>query len=52
MSEYCKHVYEDLPTPCPECGGETHQTDWKLIANQHREWISSGKAVLQGWWSI
>lgn len=51
--EHCEHVYRDMRTnPCPKCGGDTHKTDWELVHEQHREWISSGKAVSQGWWSI
>jgi len=49
----CHHVYEytgkDL---CPSCGKPTHEINWDLTHEQHRDWISSGKATLQGWWSI
>ena len=51
--EFCNHVYritgKDI---CPECGKDTHETDWALVARQREEWIVSGKAVAQGWWSI
>lgn len=30
----------------------SHQTDWKAIAKAHKEWIESGNAKTQGWWSI
>lgn len=53
MTEYCEHVYKNMnANPCPKCGKETHETDWKLVAEQHKEWIASGKAVYGGWWSI
>ena len=49
----CEHVYKDIGQPvCPKCGKDTHETDWKLLADQHRDWIANGKAVPQGWWSI
>jgi hypothetical protein len=37
---------------CPLCGRDTHEVDWKLAAEQHKEWIASGKARYDGWWSI
>lgn len=53
MTEYCEHVYKNMnANPCPKCGGETHEIDWKYAAQLHKEWIASGKAVAQGWWSI
>lgn len=30
----------------------SHETDWKAIAKAHKEWIDSGQAKPQGWWSI
>lgn len=51
--EICEHVYKIMnQNPCPKCGGETHETDWVYQNKLHREWIESGKATLQGWWSI
>ena len=51
--KYCEHVYKYMnENPCPKCGGDTHETDWKHQAELHKEWIASGKAELQGWWSI
>lgn len=50
---YCKHVYKNVGVDiCPDCNKPTHEIDWKLLAEQHREWIDSGKATPQGWWSI
>jgi len=50
---YCKHVYQEVKeNPCEFCGKETHSTNWEFQHQLHREWISSGKASLQGWWSI
>lgn len=50
---YCKHVYEEMDSSiCPLCGMPTHKMDWKKQWQLHEEWIASGKATLQGWWSI
>jgi hypothetical protein len=50
---YCRHVYEYTGKDiCPDCGGYTHEIDWKAQWQLHVEWIASGKAELQGWWSI
>lgn len=50
---YCEHVYKDMGTDiCQLCGKDTHRTDWKQQHDLHKEWIASGKAVAQGWWSI
>lgn len=50
---YCSHVYEETETDiCEKCGGNTHKTDWAFQHKLHKEWIESGKATLQGWWSI
>lgn len=49
----CEHVYKIMGVPiCPICNNPTRETDWELIHKQHKEWIASGKAVAQGWWSI
>lgn len=51
--EYCEHVYKDMgENPCPKCGKPTHEVDWKLLAEQHKQWIADGKAQYGGWWSI
>lgn len=53
LEQHCKHVYEYVHADiCPLCGKFTHETDWDLLHEQHREWIASGKSVSQGWWSI
>lgn len=52
-TDKCKHIYEDIGQEiCPDCGRYTHETDWQYQHQLHREWISSGKAVFGGWWSI
>lgn len=49
----CEHVYKDMRAPiCPICNKPTHETDWAYQHQLHKEWIASGKAVAQGWWSI
>jgi hypothetical protein len=49
----CHHVYEYTGKDiCPSCRKFTHEIDWDFTNEQHREWIASGKATLQGWWSI
>ena len=50
---FCKHVYEDVGAEiCPICGKCAHTTNWQEQWKLHKEWIASGKAVAQGWWSI
>jgi hypothetical protein len=50
---YCEHVYKEMDTDlCPLCSMPTHRIDWKEVARLHKEWIDSGKATPQGWWSI
>ena len=50
---YCDHVYVEMKSAtCDICGGDTHKTDWEEQHRLHKEWIASGKAVAQGWWSI
>lgn len=49
----CIHVYKDVSQEiCPDCGKFTHETNWTYQHELHREWIASGKANSQGWWSI
>lgn len=49
----CNHIYEDIGMSiCPNCGRDTHETDWLFQHQLHREWIASGKAQSQGWTSI
>ena len=51
--EHCVHVYRDVrKNPCPHCGAETREIDWSIQHALHKEWVASGKAVSQGWWSI
>lgn len=49
----CEHIYRHMGmNECPLCGKPTHETNWTEVHEQHREWIASGKATTQGWWSI
>lgn len=49
----CEHVYRNMGADtCPLCGKPTHETNWKEQWQLHEEWIASGKATAQGWWSI
>jgi hypothetical protein len=49
----CRHIYEDIgEIICPDCGRDTHETDWAFQHALHADWITSGKASKQGWWSI
>ena len=51
--EHCEHVYRNVgQNPCPKCGKETHETNWKAQHELHKEWIASGNAKYEGWWSI
>mgnify|MGYP003342910051 FL=1 len=50
---FCRHVYENIGFDiCPDCNEPTHETKWEEQHELHKEWISSGKAVYGGWWSI
>lgn len=62
-TKYCRHVYEVVGAPiCPDCGKDTHETDFKLTAQLHKQWWADGKAdwsicpdcggTIRGWWSI
>jgi len=49
----CDHVYKDVGSDtCPHCDSNTHRINWEEQHALHREWVASGKAVAQGWWSI
>ena len=49
----CEHVYKDIGEDlCPKCGKDTHRINWKEQQRLHEDWIASGKATTQGWWSI
>lgn len=50
---YCEHVYKEVSiNPCPICQKDSHTVNWEEQHKLHKEWIASGKAVAQGWWSI
>ena len=50
---HCQHIYQEINFQiCPDCGRETHKTDWSYQHELHKDWIASGKAELQGWTSI
>ncbi len=49
----CRHVYEYVSQSiCPYCGKDTHEINWQYQWELHKDWIASGKTILQGWWSI
>jgi rRNA maturation endonuclease Nob1 len=59
----CRHIYEIVNQDiCPDCGRYTHETNFKEIADLHKQWIADGKAdwsickecggTIRGWWSI
>ena len=49
----CEHVYKEMKQDiCPNCGRDTHKTNWQFQHELHRDWIASGKAQSQGWTSI
>ena len=53
--KYCEHVYRTIiANPCPICGGDTHETDWALIAKQRREHRDQYGLfyTVKEWWSI
>lgn len=63
MTEYCEHVYKTIGADiCPKCGGYTHETDFKLISDLHKQHIADGKnapyvcndcgGTIRGWWDI
>lgn len=49
----CIHIYQYVNAEiCPHCGRDTHETHWEEQHMLHKDWIASGKATQQGWWSI
>ena len=58
----CRHIYQRVAAEiCPDCGRDTHETDFAIQGELHRKWIEDGKAdwnicplggTLRGWWSI
>lgn len=53
LYKHCAHVYKIMGADiCPLCNKPTHETNWEEQHKLHKEWIASGKATSQGWWSI
>ena len=61
--EHCEHVYRNMnQNPCPLCGGDTHETDFKLTNDLHTQHLAEGKdapykcddcgGTIRGWWDI
>lgn len=61
--EHCEHVYRNIgQNPCPICQGDTHETDFKLQSELHKQHILDGKdkpykcpdcgGTIRGWWDI
>jgi hypothetical protein len=58
----CRHIYEIIKAEiCPDCGRDTHETDFLEQTRLHEKWIEEGNAdwskcpqggTLRGWWSI
>ena len=58
----CRHVYQVIGKAiCPDCGGDTHESDFALQRRLHDEWIKNGKdqankcplgGTIRGWWDI
>ena len=59
----CRHVYVNVGSDvCPDCGGYTHETDFKLRNELHKKHIADGKdqpykcpdcgGTIRGWWDI
>jgi hypothetical protein len=40
--------------PCPKCGRDTHETDWKLENKRRKKWLKDNPNAWKevGWWSI
>ena len=61
--EHCQHVYRNMnANPCPLCGGDTHETDFKSTNDLHKQHLAEGKdapykcddcgGTIRGWWDI
>ena len=53
--EHCEHVYRNMgQNPCPKCGGETHEPNWKELNKTYRQWLKDNPDAWKsvGWWSI
>jgi hypothetical protein len=58
----CPHIFETIGVAiCPDCGRDTHETDFEFQIELHKQWIRDGKAdwnicplggTIRGWWSI
>ncbi len=58
----CIHVYTIVNQAlCPECGRNTHETDFKYQTELHKKWIEEGRhldmqcplgGTIRGWWDI
>jgi len=62
-TKYCEHVYKNMnANPCPLCGKDTHETDFKLQADLRKKHYEEGKhlkyicedcgGTIRGWWDI
>lgn len=60
---YCRHIYENVGADiCPDCGKDTHETDFALTNKLHKQHIADGKdepykckdcgGTIRGWWDI
>jgi len=60
--KHCRHVYEYVnQNICPDCGKDTHETDYEFQTRLHKQWIEEGKhlpmqcplgGTIRGWWDI
>lgn len=41
----CRHIYEHIGSDvCPDCGKNTHESDFKKIFDLHKQWIEDKKS--------
>lgn len=55
MTKHCEHVYKNMnANPCPLCGRDTHETDWKEQHRLQKKWLEENPDAGKygGWWSI
>jgi hypothetical protein len=40
--------------PCPKCGGNTHEINWKEQHKLNKQWLKDNPLAYKevGWWSI
>ena len=53
--EHCEHVYRNMnQNPCPKCGGNTHEINWKEQYALNKQWLKENPDAWRnvGWWSI